>query len=108
MKKIKALLFSFGLAGLLLGAAACGSDPVKDMEGIANEMCACKDAACIKGIEEKLNKLGEKYKDTKDISADDQKKLMGLAMKAAECGQKIMQAEGGAGGEEKPAEPATK
>ena len=102
MKKFKALICSFGLAGMLLTGAACGDDPVKDMEKIVDEMCACKDVKCLEGVQKKMEEMGKKYADTdpKDMDAETMKKLTALGMKAAECGQKIMTG----GGEEKEGE----
>ncbi len=108
MKNLKAIVTSFGLAGLLFGATACGGDMISDMEKLVDEMCACKDAACLEKVEKKGEELSKKYKDAKGKppSAEEQKKLMALGMKAIECSEKIKGAGGGegAGGEAKPEE----
>ena len=91
MRAIKFLFSSMFLAGAIAGGAACGGGEIGELEKLADEMCACKDAACAKKVEEKAEKAAEglKKKDKADFSEDEQKKLMAIGKKMMECQAKI-------------------
>jgi hypothetical protein len=107
MKTLKLLLSSMFVAGLVAGSAACGGNPVGEIEKLADEMCECKDVDCAKKVAEKMEKVGEKYKGKKeeDFSDDQKAKLMAATMKMMECQSKLQGAGdmGGAAGGGAPA-----
>ena len=87
MRTIKFLFSSMFLAGAIAGGAACGGGEIGELEKLADEMCACKDAECAKKVEEKLGKL--KGKDPSEYSEGDQKKIAAAAMKVMSCQSKL-------------------
>jgi hypothetical protein len=96
MRRIKFLFSSMFLAGAIAGGAACGGGEIGELEKLADEMCACKDAACATKVAEKMEKVGEKLKgkEKSDFSEADQKKVMAAAMKVMECQSKITGGDG--------------
>ena len=89
-KKLTQLLSAAVVCAFFSLSAACGGgNPVKDMEGIADEVCECKDQACVEKVMEKAKKLGEKYKDAKEPSAGDMEKIKAATTKMMGCATKI-------------------
>jgi len=71
----------------MLGSVACGNSALKEMEGVVDEVCACKDMECAKKAMEKLEKI---KKPEGEISEDDMKKGMEMAKKMQGCTEKLM------------------
>ena len=93
MKTWKLSLASSFIVALLVTATGCSGNVVEQASNLTDEMCKCTTPECAKGVESKMKDLGKKMKDKiKDLSADDQKKLMELGKKAHDCADK---AEGG-------------
>ncbi len=91
--KLTQILGAAIVCAFLSLSTACGSGGmIADAEKIADEMCACKDAACLEEVGKKASKMQEKYKDMKDKkpSEDDMKKLMAVAEKMQKCTAKIV------------------
>ncbi len=59
-------------AALALGAlAGCGkNEAVKDMEALADRVCACKDISCASAEMKKASELIKKHADTRGTEAD--------------------------------------
>jgi len=80
MNTLKVFACSLGLAGLIF-ASGCGSDPIKEMEKIKDEVCKCKDAACVEKAMEKAKNI----KEPKDLKEEDLKKVFEIAMEMEKC-----------------------
>jgi hypothetical protein len=97
---LKAIVMCLSLAGLMLGGAACGGDDiVDDAQKLADEVCACKDVACLEKAEAKGEEMKKKYQKSDKPSDEVMKKLMEIGKKVNECENRI---KGQAGGEAAP------
>ena len=86
---LRTLLISSSLF-LLASSAACSSGPIAEVESLANEMCACKDEACAKKVEDKLVGLGNKFKEKfKSFSEGDKEKFKTIGKKIIDCQAKL-------------------
>ncbi len=94
---IRAIVMSLSLAGLMFGGAACGGgdDIVSDAQKLADEVCACKDQACLDKVDAKADEMKKKYKKTDKPSEEVMKKLMEIGKKVDECEDRI-KGQGGA------------
>ncbi len=85
-KKLTQLLSAAVVCAFFSLSAACGGgNVVKDMESVADEMCACKDQACTAKVMEKAQKMREKYKGSKDPSEGDMEKIKASGAKMMGC-----------------------
>jgi hypothetical protein len=74
---------------LILAAGGCGkSQAVKDVEGLADEMCACKDIRCATEVTKKASEL---LRRSADVAANDStvKALEAAAGRMRQCAQQI-------------------
>jgi hypothetical protein len=71
---VTGILFAFG----------CSKDITKDMEDLADRMCACKDNACATKVMDDLTSFAEKNKD----GHGDEERAKKAALKLAECALK--------------------
>ncbi len=88
IKKITRLLSASVVCALLSMSSACGGGgAVADAQKLADEACACKDAACIDKVKEKSDKFMDKYSqdDIKKLSDEDMEKFMASAIRASKC-----------------------
>jgi hypothetical protein len=88
------MIVRFGIAiGLALGVAACGGGDKGKMNKIKDDMCACKDRACVDKVEKDneafVKSLGEKYKDEKDVPKD----LLAIGEEIDKCEHAAKEAE---------------
>lgn len=95
MKTFKTLVCSLGLAGFVF-ASGCGSDPVKEMEKIKKEVCACEDMECVKKAEAKMKDI----KEPKEPSEEQIKKALEIMMEMEKCKEKISSGGGEGAAEE--------
>jgi hypothetical protein len=65
------------LITLSFSLAACGKTVVQQVEGFADEACACKDKACIEAVGKKMDDLKSKV----EKPADADKPALEAAMK---------------------------
>ena len=92
---MKRAMMWLALSGALSFGAACGGDDmVSDAKKLVDEVCACKDTACLEKVEAKGDELKKKYGDKKP-SEEQMKELMKLAEKGDACEDKIKAAAGG-------------
>jgi hypothetical protein len=89
MKTVKLMVASVGIASLLL-VGGCKDDPVKMMEKMVEEICACETAECMEQVQEKYAKKAGEGKQ-QELSADQMKKVEELGGKMMDC---IMKAAG--------------
>jgi hypothetical protein len=88
MKTMKISLASLAM-GFLLAGAGCGkNEAVKDMEALADRVCACKDVACASEEMKKATELMTKHKDTRGTESD-MKAITAAGQRMTECMQKI-------------------
>jgi hypothetical protein len=74
---------------LTLLFAGCGkTEAVKDIEAIADGVCACKDVACAAQEMKKAADLITKYKDTR-VSKSEQEQFDAAGEKLAGCMRKL-------------------
>lgn len=85
MKNFKTLILGIGLAGSF-ALAGCGNSTLKEMESVKDKICACKDKACIDKIEKDSSELEGKMK---ELSEEEQKKALAIAMEAMACAAKL-------------------
>jgi hypothetical protein len=97
---LRALFLSLPLS-LSFALAGCGGDSMEaDAERfvkLADEVCACKDAACAENVKKKWDaledELDKKYEGKKDVDEAAMKKAMAKAeaaeSRAKECGKKL-------------------
>jgi hypothetical protein len=74
---------------LLFAVAGCGkSQAVKDVEALADEMCACRDIRCATEVTKKASELLRRYA---DVAANDStvKALEAAAGRMRQCAQQI-------------------
>jgi hypothetical protein len=90
MKSPKIILASLVTAVLLAaGSVGCGkNEAVKDMEGLADRICACKDIACASAEMKEAANLMTKHKDSRGTEAD-MKAITEASKRMTECMQKI-------------------
>lgn len=92
--------FAVVLAGLgLLSACGGGNDPVKMMGEMADKICACKDMACVEGVNKEFAAKGEELQKSmkpEDITPEMAQKMMELTTKVGECTSKLAGAAAGA------------
>ena len=72
----------------LFCAIGCGGDPMEDMESMTEEICACEDKECAEDVKESYEGKHDKD-DLEELSEEDKKKMVGLALKAAGCMMKL-------------------
>ena len=78
-RTIALITLSFSLVG-------CGKTLVQQVEGFADEACACKDKACIEAVGKKMDELEKKV----DKPADADKPALEAAMsRMQKCAMKI-------------------
>lgn len=86
----------FGVLVITMGLAAVpacgkkGGDAAKKYSAVVDEVCACKDVACLQKAQEKM----KGFEKPKDLSADDMKKISADAQRAMKCVQDLMKAGG--------------
>jgi hypothetical protein len=78
--------------GFTLSLGACGGDDGDKFGDIADEVCACKDEACLEKANDKWDKLEremrDKYKD-KEPSESVKKKYQAAEDKAEKCAEAL-------------------
>jgi hypothetical protein len=85
---------------ITLGLVACkksGVDGALDkMEGFKNKVCACKDQACIEGVQKEMGEWMEKNADLKDKkpTAAQEKRGEAIFKDLEACSEKIMKGAG--------------
>jgi hypothetical protein len=85
MAKMKLLGIAFGL----LAAAGCGkNEAVKDMEALADRVCACADIPCASEEMKKAGELMTKHRETRGTESD-MKAIAAAGQKMTECMQKL-------------------
>ena len=85
MKNLKITIATFAF----LLAAGCGkNEAVKDMEALADRVCACKDVACASEEMKKATELMTKHKDTRGTESD-MKAITAAGQRMTDCMQKI-------------------
>lgn len=85
--KIKLTLASLAFGALAL--TGCGkNEAVKDMEALADRVCACKDAACAMEEAKKAAELVSKHKDTKGTEGD-MKAITAAGERMKDCMMKL-------------------
>jgi hypothetical protein len=85
MNPVKLMLASLGLASLLL-VGACKDDPIKMMEKMVDEICACDTAECVQEVQEKYAKKAPS--EQPELSAEQMKKVEELGGKMVDCAMK--------------------
>lgn len=90
---VKAFVSALSL-GTLLAVAACGSEhdaAVEELESLAEEVCACADAACVAEVEEKMETFMKEHAELKGEGVPEEtvKKLQAAGKKAVACMQKV-------------------
>ena len=93
---MKNILRSGAVLAMVLGLGACGGkagEAIGEMKKIKTEMCACKDADCVKKVSEKMEAMSKKHAETKASEAQ-VKEAMKVMGEITECAQKA--ATGGA------------
>ena len=75
---------STGGSGAGSARVPTGEEAVAEMTAIGDEMCACKDEACLKPVIEKAVGLNAKY-GTTELTPDQNAKLAGVMRKAQKC-----------------------
>ncbi len=100
MTKIKALMCSLGLAGLLLGGVSCGgSAAVKEMQAFADKMCKCKDMECATNVQKEMTEWASKMaKENPKGTKKDEEKIKKITEQLMKCTTDAMK--GGAGKKE--------
>jgi hypothetical protein len=88
MKTMKISLASLALSFLFAGAGCGKNEAVKDMEALADRVCACKDVACASDEMKKAGELMTKHKDSRGTEAD-MKAIAAAGQRMTECMQKI-------------------
>ena len=87
MKKFKSLTLALGLSSMF-ALGACSSDLDK-VEKFADELCACKDAACADKVGEEAKKaIGDEA--MKKLAKEHPKEIEKLMGKIMECSMKHM------------------
>lgn len=98
---MKKMMFgAFMALGFSMTAGCGGGDLGAKMAGFADQACACKDTACLEGVQKEITAFIEANKSSAPSEAD-QKAMMGSMTKLAECAGKL------AAGAAAPAAPAT-
>ena len=78
-----------GMIAALLLAAACGkSQAVKEVEALADEMCACKDIKCAAEVTRKATEVMKKYAD-ESAGESTVKAIEAAGERMRQCTQKI-------------------
>lgn len=73
----------------LLSLSACGkNEAVKDMEALADRVCACPDVSCAMDEAKKATELMTKHKDTRGTEAD-MKAITAAGTKITDCVKKL-------------------
>jgi hypothetical protein len=86
---MKKLTLLFAAISLSVAMSGCGkNEAVKDMEDLADRVCACKDATCAGDEAKKAVELMTKHKDTKGTEAD-MKAITAAGEKIQGCMQKL-------------------
>jgi hypothetical protein len=86
--KMKMLFVSLALGTLALGGACGKNEAVKEMEALADRVCACKDVACAMEEAKKATEMATKFKDAKGTESDMQA-ITAAGAKMAECMKKL-------------------
>jgi len=95
---IKSIALTFTMVlGVCLGLGACGKSKADELmseaTSIKNELCACKDAACVEKVKEKGDKFEDKlqstWKSEKDAPKDFVEKYEKLEDEMRACRDKI-------------------
>ncbi len=87
---IKTIALTFGL---VLGLSACSKDKadelVSEMSALKTEMCKCTDAACADKVDDKMDKMDDKFeaafKSEKDVPKAAMEKLEKISDEYREC-----------------------
>lgn len=93
MTPLKTLICALSLAATF-AVVACGSEhdaAVDKLEALAEEVCACKDAACVDEVEAKMEAFMKENAELKgkDVPEETVEKLQAAGKKAFACMQTI-------------------
>jgi len=87
MNTLKAVVCALGLSVVVAAGSACGSDPLKKLEEFTDQMCACKDQACVdkvnKDMTEWMKANADKAKDPNEGDREKASKIMERMMNCA-------------------------
>ncbi len=87
MKNLKTIAMMIGLSGAF-ALSACGG-PLDDAKKFADEMCACKDAECVKKVSDKAEKkLGDEAMEK--LAKENPEEMAKLLSRIMECSMKHM------------------
>ena len=90
---MRSYLFGFCALSVVLALVSCkGSEMVKAQEDFAVKTCACKDVACIKGVQQEQDTWVTKNGQSGVGSESDGEKIAAANKKMTDCADKIISA----------------
>ncbi|MCP4449294.1 MAG: hypothetical protein GY811_28770 [Myxococcales bacterium] len=86
MKNFKTMTLALGLSSMF-ALGACGGGDLDEAKKFADELCACKDAACVEKVNKKAEKSMSEEK-MKKLTKEKPEEMAKLGVRIGECTMK--------------------
>ncbi len=80
MNTLKAVVCALSLGAFAVAGSACGGDPLKKLEEFTEQICECKDQACVDKVNKDMTEWMKANADKAKEPSDSDKKKAGEIM----------------------------